>query len=248
MLYDIHVHTVYCDGSNTPEEMVISAIKKGLGCLGFSGHSYCAADESYCMSREKTMEYIAEISRLKEKYADKIKILCGIEKGYYSDESNEPFDFVIGSVHNFKFGEEFIPVDESEDTLRYAAEKYCGNDFYLLAEKYFETAGGVIEKTGADVIGHFDLISKFNEKGRLFDENNERYKRAWKAAIDKLLPYGKPFELNTGAISRGYRTEPYPSKEMREYIKSHGGRLILSSDSHNAENIAFGFERWRGEV
>ncbi len=248
MLYDLHVHTNYCDGNNTPEEMVLSAIEKGLDCLGFSGHGYCKADESYCMSRETTEKYITEIKRLKEQYSGSIKILCGIEKGYYSEESNEPFDYVIGSVHNFKFGEEFIPVDESEDILRYAAEKYCGGDFYALAEKYFETAGDVLRKTGADIIGHFDLIAKFNENGRLFDENDERYKKAWKAAIDALLPYGKPFELNTGAISRGYRTEPYPNREMREYIKSRGGKLILSSDSHSAENIAFGFDRWSGEI
>ena len=27
---DLHTHTVFCDGKNTPEEMVLSAIEKGL--------------------------------------------------------------------------------------------------------------------------------------------------------------------------------------------------------------------------
>ena len=53
-----------------------------------------------------------------------------------------------------------------------------------------------------------------------------------------------PFELNTGAISRGYRTSPYPADDISEYIKNGGGRLVLSSDAHRAEDIAFAFERY----
>ena len=47
---DLHVHTTYCDGKNTPEEVVLSAIEKGVERLGFSGHAYTSFDESYCMS------------------------------------------------------------------------------------------------------------------------------------------------------------------------------------------------------
>ena len=28
--FDLHMHTTFCDGKNTPEEMVLSAIDKGL--------------------------------------------------------------------------------------------------------------------------------------------------------------------------------------------------------------------------
>ena len=40
ILTDLHVHTNYCDGKNTPEEMVLAAIEKGMECIGFSVHSY----------------------------------------------------------------------------------------------------------------------------------------------------------------------------------------------------------------
>ena len=75
-----------------------------------------------------------------------------------------------------------------------------------------------------------------------------RYVKAWQDAADVLLKTGKPFEINTGAISRGYRTEAYPSKEIRDYIRAHGGKLILSSDSHQKDTIAYRFKDYLNET
>ena len=244
ILQDLHTHTTYCDGKNTPEEMVLAAIEKGLSRIGFSGHCYTFFDERYCMSIPNVIKYMAEINALKEKYKGKIEIRCGVEQDYYSNFSRMGFDYVIGSVHYIKIGEEYIPVDESAEILTAAAEKHFGGDIYALAEEYFRTAGDVLAKTGGDIIGHFDLISKFNEDGRLFDESHPRYVKAYPEAIDRLLPYGKPFEINTGAIARGYRTHPYPSKAQIEYIAAHGGSFILTGDTHAAENLCYEFEKW----
>ena len=38
-LCNMHTHTVFCDGKNTVDEMVESAIKLGMKTLGFSGHA-----------------------------------------------------------------------------------------------------------------------------------------------------------------------------------------------------------------
>ena len=241
---DLHMHTVYCDGKNTAEEMVRSAIEKGFNCVGISGHSYTHFDESYCMSREDTERYRHDISWLKRKYSKKINLLCGIEQDYYSDEPTDGYDYVIGSVHYLKIGDEYIPVDENAEILRNAAEKHCDGDLYKLCELYYETVSDVVNRTNCSIIGHFDLITKFNEKEKLFDESNPRYVAAWKKALDKLLETGKIFEINTGAVSRGYRTLPYPSSEIIDYIKQNGGKLILSSDAHSAENIGFDFDKY----
>ena len=34
--YDLHMHTTFCDGKNTPEEIVLYAIDKGFSAIGFS--------------------------------------------------------------------------------------------------------------------------------------------------------------------------------------------------------------------
>lgn len=237
-----HTHTQFCDGKSTAEEMVTAAINAGLETLGFSGHSHTPFDESYCMTKEKTAEYKAEIARLKEKYADKINILCGIEQDFYADTTTEGYEYSIGSVHYLEFDGEYVPVDEGTEKHVRAAQKYLNGDIYAFAEKYYETVALVAEKTGCDIIGHFDLIVKYNERDNVYDENNPRYIAAWQKAADRLLKSGKPFEINTGAIARGARSIPYPSKDIIAYIKEHGGRLILSSDCHAADKITCAFD------
>lgn len=234
---DLHSHTIYSDGKTTPEEMVLSAIEKGLETYGISDHSYTSIDDTYCMKKDKIAEYIAEINSLKEKYKDKINLLCGIEQDYFGDLPIDDFDYAIGSVHYFTADGKYIPVDESAQIISDACDKYFGGDIYAMCEQYFAYEADIIRKTNADIIGHFDLITKFQEQTPLFDESHPRYVAAWKKAVDELLKTGRPFEINTGAITRGYRTTPYPSKEIRDYIKAHGGHFVESSDSHEPKNI-----------
>lgn len=245
---DLHMHTCYCDGKNTPEEMVQSAIEKGLTTVGISGHSYTFFDESYCMQKADIPRYLAECRYLRAKYFDQIHVLCGVEQDYYSEYPTDDFDYVIGSVHYIKVEGEYIPVDESIEILRAAVQKHFDGDVYALCEAYFATVADVVNKTDCDIIGHFDLISKFIEKEPLFDTRHTRYVAAWQKAVDRLVPYGVPFEINTGAISRGYRTQPYPSAEMREYIREKGGRFVLSSDAHSKENIGYCFDEFEALV
>lgn len=239
---DLHIHTIFSDGKNSPEEMVLGAIKKGLTTIGFSDHSHSPFDTGYCMGKDKVGEYVSEIRNLKEKYRNEIEVLCGIEQDYYSDIVSQDLDYVIGSVHYIKKNEEFIPADNTAQHLINAVKKHFDGDIYALVEEYYHLVADVVEKTNADIIGHFDLITKFSEKEPLFDTNHPRYISAWKKAVDKLLCFDVPFEINTGAISRGYRTTAYPNEDIRNYIKENGGKFILSSDSHCVDTIAFDFQ------
>ena len=255
-MMDLHTHTVFCDGASTPEEMVLAALDRGLDCLGFSGHSYTFFDESWCMSPLGTAAYRGEIARLRHVYGSRLRILCGVEQDFWSAESTEGYDYVIGSVHYVKVDEEYIPVDESVTILQDAVEKYFNGDIYALCELYFAMVADLVNKTDCDIIGHFDLISKFIEVGddacdvphtgdsanAIFDIHHPRYVAAWQKAVDTLLRYDVPFEINTGAISRDYRTSPYPNEDMIAYIKEHGGRFVLSSDAHSTDAIAYRFE------
>lgn len=245
-LSDFHIHTSYSDGKHTPEEIVIKAIEIGMTDIGFSDHSYTPFDESYCIKKNDISSYIDEIITLKEKYKNDIKIHLGIEQDYYSDINKSQFDYVIGSVHYIRINDEYIPIDEDAETLIKAANKYfCGN-IYCIAELYYKTLADVINKTDADIIGHFDLIAKFNENNILFDENDKRYITAYKLAADRLLKSNKIFEINTGAISRGYKTAPYPSLDIYNYLKENGAKFILSSDSHSKDTLCYGFEKYIG--
>ncbi|MBR5140743.1 MAG: histidinol-phosphatase HisJ family protein, partial [Clostridia bacterium] len=207
-------------------------------------HSYVEFDREYCVAEERQVDFINDVNRLKEKYKDKIKILCGIEVDYYTTSMVEGYDYKLGSLHYFKIGDKFYSLDISIPGFIEMVEKEFGGDYLAVCEEYYRLLADVPRKTGADVIAHIDLITKFNEDDKLFDTKDPRYVKAYRTAVDKLITYGLPFEVNTGAISRGYRTTPYPAPDILAYIKEKGGKLIISSDSHSKENIAFLFDKY----
>ena len=242
--YNLHTHTSFCDGGNTAEEMARAAIGAGLEYLGFSGHSFTFFDTSYCMSREDTIAYRREIARLKAEFGGRLNILCGVEQDYYSEESTDGYDFVIGSVHYLKTDDGYYPVDNSVESFEELVNRHFGGDHYAAAELYYETVADSVRKTGADVIGHFDVIATFNRNNLLFDESDPRYVSAWRAAADRLIGERKVFEINTGGIARGLKSEPYPSLKIIKYIRDNGGKFILSSDCHDAGKLCVGFDEY----
>ena len=240
-LMNFHTHTTYCDGANTPKEMVEEAIARGFKALGFSGHGYTFFDLRYCMTMAATEKYLEDISRLKQEYKGDIEIFAGVETDLYSDLDTSGFDFVIGSLHYLKRNGEYYSIDGSPELFKELVKAYDG-DLYTLAEDYFSLMGEMMDRTRAEIIGHFDLITKYNEKGEYFDEENPRYKAAAEGALDRLLHTDCIFEINTGAIARGYRSLPYPSASQIARIAKAGNRFILTSDCHQKDNLTHSFE------
>ena len=244
MMRDLHTHTRYSDGKNTPEQMILSAIEKGVSEIGISDHSYTFFDESYCIKKEDIPLYQAEIAALKRKYEGRISVKCGVEQDLFSTESIQGFDYAIGSLHYLKKGENYYPLDCSKQEFIRLAEQEFGGDYYALAEEYFSLVATYAERKEIPFIGHFDLITKYNEGNALFDEGDPRFLIPAFRAADALLGAGKIFEINTGAVARGYRSEPYPGKAILSYLKEKGAEFILSSDAHSVDNVAFAFDRF----
>lgn len=241
ILSDLHIHSTYCDGKSTLEQTVKAAINMGLESIGFSGHSYTAFDTSYCMSHNGTVQYINEVQKLKKQYADKIKIYLGIERDFYSADTRADYDYVIGSVHYIYVNGSYLPIDESGEVLKQICDKYFNSNYIELVKAYYKNAVCVAKKTRADITGHFDLITKFCGSG-LFSSDDAEYKKIAENAVQSAAEYCNLFEMNTGAISRGYKKEPYPSRFLIETIKDCNGRIILSSDSHSEKTLCYMFD------
>lgn len=244
MIYsNFHTHTSFCDGKDSPEELVQQALKLGCKALGFSGHSYVPFDDC-CMSLEATRAYKEEIRRLKEKYKGQIKILMGVEQDIFSPLGTEDYDYVIGSVHYILKNGEYLSVDESRERQLEIVRDYYSGDFYAFIQDYYSLVSQVYEKTHCDIIGHFDLVTKFNEAKQLFDTADPRYRSAALSALEKLIDSPAAFEVNTGAIARGYRSEPYPEKFILDRLKAAGKPLVISSDCHSKPQLLFGFSEY----
>lgn len=233
-----HSHTSYCDGRNTADEMAAAAYRAGLAAWGFSGHGYTSYNEEYCMSRENTQRYMADVLRLKGEYAGRMEIYLGVEADAHGERPDFDRDYTIGSLHEILVDGVYLSVDDAAPILERGVVEHFGGDWYRMAQSYFQQLASVQEITNCDFIGHYDLLTKFNEGGRYFDESDRRYRDIALEVLEHLCKQGGVFEINTGAMSRGYRSTPYPSEPLLRAIRDFGGAIVFSSDSHSADTVA----------
>lgn len=238
MLANFHTHSIFCDGKNTPKEIVESAIEKGFDAIGFSGHGYTPFDLRYCM--KDVPSYIAEIKRLKEEYKDKIEVYLGVEEDAFNPLNRSDFDYVIGSSHYFKVDDKYYPIDSSYDYFKKCLDVF-NYDTRFLAETYYSTFVDYIVKRKPDIVGHFDLITKFDELDKSLFFEDKKYNQIVEKYMKEAVKSECIFEVNTGAIARGLRSSVYPAENLLDIIKKENGKLILSSDSHNIDTLDFGF-------
>ena len=92
MKQNLHTHTIYCDGNDTPKQMLETALARGFDSLGFSGHAPAPFD-SAAMSPAHLSEYIAEIRSLPAP----IPVYLGIEEDLDS-RVDQPEQLTISSA------------------------------------------------------------------------------------------------------------------------------------------------------
>lgn len=230
---NLHTHSTFSDGANTPEEIVLSAIDKNFVSIGFSDHSHTPCDESYCMLTPAYPAYFETVRVLKQKYAGQIDVLLGMELDYYSEIPHEPLDYLIASVHYICADGYCHPIDHSLRQQEDCIAMLCGGDRLEMAKRYYDLVVKNVERVKPDLVGHFDVITKFG----LFDGDLPEYRRIATEALDEVLTICPRIEMNTGAISRRKRDLPYPADFLLRRILEKGGEIILSADSHARETI-----------
>lgn len=233
---NLHTHSIYCDGKDSIEEMIQEAISRNFTILGFSGHGHLDMD-SASMSVENTKSYIQDVIHMKEKYKDKISIHLGIEQDMLGRmESKSCFEYVIGSKH-------FIgntPIDYSIEVFEQLFESYQ-KEYVRLCKDYYEELAKMSKWQEVDIIGHIDLITKYNEDESFWKFDDSKYVSFVCDCIDQLLTTNKIFEVNTGAIARGYRTTSYPYINILKYLYEHQARICLNSDCHDKTKLDCAF-------
>ena len=239
----LHNHTTFDDGRHSPAEMAASALELGLSGLGLTAHSPMDG-EYWTVKPERMGEYRAELARLKDEYAGRLNVWCGLEYDLTSDRKwLDGFDYVIASVHALETTRGLWALDDNRERSRRMIVIAFDGDADAAAEAYFRKVKEIARIDEADIVGHFDLITKFDEPEPLYDAASPRYRAAALDAMEALVRAGKLFEINTGAMSRGYRTAPYPAPQLLNALRGMGGRITITADAHSRENLTFAFEQ-----
>lgn len=257
-LASYHVHTYFCDGNNTPEQMVVAAIEAGMSDLGFSEHAAWPFATEWHMSPLRYREYQEEVTRLREKYRDKIVIRSGFEAdwiegitapdpAYYSAFAP---DYLIGSVHfvpTDKKGRlaQLWPVDASAKEVTEGIERCFGGDGKRAACAYWAAVRDMVSRCSFDIVGHVDLLRKRNGELHFFDESSAWYRRELKETVKTIARSGKIVELNTGAIARKAMDSIYPSDDLLALLCRAGIPVTLNSDAHSTDALICAYDRSR---
>ena len=239
---NLHMHSRFDDGRDPCMAMLSACEARGMTSAGVSLHSPLPFPNDW--TPEDTGPFLAEMRALKAAFAGRMRVYAGLELDVcsfgYVDPG--PFEYVIGAAHHLPVSDPPPAVDESPETTAETLEACFGGDADAMAEAYYAETARIAEYREADVCAHFDLLTKFDERRRFFNPESGRYVRAASRAMDALIAAGKIFEVNTGAISRGWRREPYPARALLLEIKRRGGRVTVSSDAHAAEAVACAFD------
>lgn len=225
MIQDLHSHTYYsfC-GKDKPEAIVEAAITGGIQLFGITDHAhgvghgrkevYKAATDGVTFSEydRALPRYFDHINLLKEKYADQITILRGIEVNTQSDYLNAAlpknvdisfFDYCL--IENLDY----------ENTI-------TGGDLFSFAKRCGCPVKGVahtdlfahIAKLGLDPLDYFKRMAEEN----IFWEMNVTYDSIHK-----------------------YREHPYvvaffQNEEQQRIVRESGVRLSVGFDGHRVED------------
>ena len=180
MKANYHTHTTWCDRKDSPEVVVLAAIKKGFGTIGFSSHAMLPEDNtSSVLTPEKAPRYAGEIRALAKKYDGRIRVLCGVEADYVSGGATPDRrvyaaispDYIIGSVHFIVAHDGArVCVDGSPASLDDGIHRHFGGDAEAYLHAYFAQEREMLLSCDFDIVGHLDLVRKFNARHPYFDE------------------------------------------------------------------------------
>ena len=240
----VHTHADLCDGRDSLEAMAAAAFDAGVRYYGVSCHSHTplATDEGFTLPANM-MEYRRQVLAVREQYRGRMEVLLGLEWDSQSDVLPKGFDYWIGSAHHLygKNTGKYYEIDFRPQDLWDCINDDFDADPLAAVEAYFAE----VEKVAAlkpDILAHIDLIKKLNAKGEFFDEESPRYKAAALKALQAAKDNDCLLEVNTGGVYRGYRKDFYPGPWLLGEWQKMGGKVIITSDSHDIASLTYGFD------
>ncbi|MCF6459803.1 histidinol-phosphatase HisJ family protein [Clostridium sp. Cult3] len=238
-MYDFHVHSDFSmDCKYLMEEMVVEAINKNMKSICFTDHVDYDITENRIDMDFRTSDYFRKVKQVKYKYKKDIEILAGVEIGmqphlnkrYNELIENNPFDFVLMSIHSI----------EGKD-IHLDNFTYNKKPIDALVE-YYEYLYRCIEVfDNFDVIGHIDYIDRYFEDYSTLPDF-DKYKSIVKKILKLIIEMGKGIEINTGGIKYGLDYY-HPKVDILELYRSLGGEILtIGSDAHNPEFIGYDYK------
>jgi len=187
-------------------------------------------------------DYGREARRLQDVFADRIELLVGFETERLPPGSWDArmaglraegaFDYVVGSVHDV----DGVWIDASAETTAGLVETLGGRG--ALEVRYFEALSELVERVRPEVVGHPDLVRRFDPPGGGLTPEGLA---AAEGVLDAALEVGAALDVNSGALRRGGPL--YPCTELLARARETGVPVTLGDDSHGVDQVGRGLDQ-----
>ena len=244
--HNYHTHSIYCDGTDMPEEYVKAAIDKGMAAIGFSGHAPVPFENKWSMKHEKMEEYSNVLDDLKIKYSSQINVykaleidyIRGITKSFDSLKRRYSLDYTIGSVHLVyeQNSRELWFIDGPEDNYIRGLQNIFNNDVKKAVILYYKQIQEMVITQKPDMIAHIDKI-KMNNKDRFFKEDEKWYRDVVDETLKVIAGKHSIVEVNTRGIYKKKSEALFPSVWILEKCRELNIPVILNSDAHSPSDL-----------
>ena len=225
MIQDLHSHTYYsfC-GKDAPEAIVEAAIAGGIELFGICDHNHGVGFGNKAAFKAPTeiipneynevllRRYYDHINLVKEKYADRIRVLCGIEITAHLDipkialpETADISFFDYCMIENPDIENSII----KRDLFSFAERCGCKNVGVAHTDMF-----AFIESLGEDPYRYFKKMAERN----IFWEMNVSY--------DSIHKYRE----------HEYMLEFFRNEEQQAIVRESGVRLSVGFDGHRVED------------
>jgi len=213
-----------------------SAIRLGLGGIAFTDHidlDVEGIDYEFDLD-----QYFAEISMVKDKYSEKIKILSAVEVGiqpHVIDKSLQlingyNFDYILASVHLVDRGNPYRKGFYDGKEKHEIYERYLQEIYYMI--RHFEKF---------DMVGHFEYIirkASYADRSLRYADHSDIFDEI----MEELIQQGRGFELNTATFRKDTPDAQYDIEILKRYRQLGGELICLASDAHDQESISLKFD------
>ena len=255
---DWHTHNALCRHAvGSIEDYIRKAIKLNLNVIGVSDHfpyEYLSSEipslkdipyEGYAMPTNNLESYILQLDNLKEKYLDQIHVRTAFEIDFFKHQNHmlnkylknytDKLDYILGSVHVL-FGKAGVFAFDDGRFLNKYNEYDVNDEIYI---EYYDSLQVMINSPtfDLDIVTHFDLPKKFDKKV----EDKEIVMEKVIETLELVKKHDLTVEINTSGLRKKVK-EQYPSLEIIKILYDLDIPILLGSDAHKPEDVAYEFK------
>lgn len=241
---DYHVHSDFSDDSvYKMEDVICDAISKNMNEICFTDHVDYGVKRDWewgdiqwrngnqPIANVDYPAYFSKIAEMQEKYGRQILIKAGMEFGIQSHTIPQfealfqrySYDFIILSIHQVGDLEFWTGEYQQGKSQKEYNDTYY-DELYTVTKQY----------KNYSVLGHMDLIQRYDPEGFYPFENN---KEIIVEILKQVISDGKGIEINTSSYRYGL-PDLQPRRDILKLYQELGGNIItIGSDSHKKEHL-----------